>query len=75
MRLAELRERAGLTQTDVAVRMGTAQPNISRLERLPVEDISQRQLRRYLQALDSQLLLVAFDSTGQQIPLTTHQRS
>ncbi|WP_393058668.1 helix-turn-helix domain-containing protein [Streptomyces sp. LN549] len=33
MRLAELRERAGLTQAEVATRMGTSQPDASRLER------------------------------------------
>ncbi|MGH4033453.1 XRE family transcriptional regulator [Actinomycetota bacterium Odt1-20B] len=71
MRLAQLRERAGLTQAEVAIRMGTAQPNISRLERLPVEEISQRQLRRYLEVLGSQLILVALDSAGEEIPLTT----
>ncbi|MFE0105788.1 XRE family transcriptional regulator [Streptomyces sp. NPDC059009] len=71
MRLAQLRERAGLTQAEVAMRMGTAQPNISRLERLPVEEISQRQLRRYLEALGSQLVLVALDLAGEEIPLTT----
>lgn len=70
MRLAELREQAGLTQAEVAVRMGTAQPNVSRLERLPVQEISQRQLRRYLGALEAGLVLVATTSTGDEIPLT-----
>ncbi|MEU8624949.1 XRE family transcriptional regulator [Streptomyces sp. NPDC048669] len=70
MRLAELREQAGLTQAEVATRMGTAQPNVSRLERLPVQEISQRQLRRYLSALEADLVLLATTSTGDEIPLT-----
>lgn len=70
MRPAELRERAGLTQSEVAARMGTAQPNVSRLERLPVHEISRRRLRRYLGALEAGLVLVATTSTGDEIPLT-----
>ncbi|MFI5987773.1 helix-turn-helix domain-containing protein [Streptomyces sp. NPDC051555] len=70
MRLANLREQAGLTQAEVAARLGTAQPNVSRLERLPVEEISQRQLRRYLQVLDTRLVLIARDPSGQDIVLT-----
>lgn len=70
MRLTELREQAGLTQAEVAVRMGTAQPNVSRLEGLPVQEISRRQLRRYLSALEVELVLLATTSTGDEIPLT-----
>lgn len=50
--------------------MGTAQPNVSRLERLPVHEISRRRLRRYLGALEAGLVLVATTSTGDEIPLT-----
>ncbi|MFB8209248.1 MULTISPECIES: XRE family transcriptional regulator [unclassified Streptomyces] len=70
MRLVELRERAGLTQAEVAARMGTAQPNVSRLECLPVREVSQRQLRRYLSALGADLVLVATTSAGDEIALT-----
>ncbi|MER6115571.1 XRE family transcriptional regulator [Streptomyces sp. NPDC001743] len=66
-----MREKAGLTQAEVAVRMGTAQPNVSRLERLPVQEISQRQLRRYLAALEAGLVLLATTSAGDEVLLTS----
>ncbi|WP_308111625.1 XRE family transcriptional regulator [Streptomyces sp. ET3-23] len=69
MNLAELRTRAGLTQHALAERSGIAQPHISRLERLPVDKMSQRQLRRYLSALGARLLLVA-EIDGHQQHLT-----
>lgn len=67
MRLAELREQAGLTQAEAAVRMGTAQPDVSRLERLPVQEISRRRLRRCPGALEAGLVLVATTFTGDEI--------
>ncbi|MGC4947945.1 XRE family transcriptional regulator [Streptomyces sp. DT224] len=68
--LAEPRERAGLAQAEVAARMGTARPNVSRLEGLPVREVGQRQLRRYLSALGADLVLVVTASAGDEIALT-----
>lgn len=68
MRPAGLREQAGLPQAEVAVRMGTAQPDVSRLKHLPVQEISQRRLRRCPGALEAGLVLVATTSTGDEIP-------
>lgn len=62
---------AGPTQAEVAVRMGTAQPNVSRLERLPVQEISRRRLRRYLAAREAGLVLPATTSTGDEVLLTS----
>ncbi|TXS36313.1 XRE family transcriptional regulator [Streptomyces sp. OR43] len=61
---------AGLTRAEVATRTGTAQPKVSRLKRLPVQEISQRRLRRCLRALEAGLVLRATMSTGDRLPLT-----
>ncbi len=59
MNLAELRRAAGLTQAQVAAAMGTAQPNVSRLERGTVDEIGTATLRRYVEAVGGKLHLVA----------------
>ncbi|MCX4772045.1 hypothetical protein OG322_22225 [Streptomyces sp. NBC_01260] len=40
------------------------------LERLPIQEISRRQLRRYPSALEADLVLLATTSTGNGVPLT-----
>lgn len=52
-RLARLRERAGLTQTDVARILGITQSRVSRLER--AEDLNLSTLERYVAALGGEL--------------------
>jgi transcriptional regulator with XRE-family HTH domain len=67
MDLAELRRRAGLTQAQVAASMGTAQPNVSRLERGDVTAADIATLRRYLEAVGGRLRLVAEVSDQQYV--------
>ncbi len=56
-RLARLRERAGLTQADVARVLGLTQSRISRLER--AEDLNLSTLHRYVRALGGELTIEA----------------
>ena len=56
MTLRELRERAGLTQRQLAEAMGVAQPDLSRLERR--EDAKVSTLRAYVEATGARLALV-----------------
>lgn len=51
--LARLRERAGLTQTDVAELLGVSQARVSKLER--AEDVQLSTLQRYVEALGGRL--------------------
>jgi transcriptional regulator with XRE-family HTH domain len=53
-RLVELRLAAGLSQTDVAARMGTSQSAVARLERGDA-DVRVSTLQRYAAALDRQV--------------------
>lgn len=55
--LGELRRRVGLTQADVAARMGISQSDVSKLERRT--DLKASTLRGYLAALGSPLRLVS----------------
>ena len=56
LKLAEARIEAGLTQAELAERLGTTQSQVSRLERQG-EDISIGALRRYVSALGKDLTL------------------
>ena len=71
MRLAELRESRGLTQVQLAERLGVSQVNVSRIER--AEDTQLSTINRYVEALGGRLELSAvFDDTertGQTVPL------
>ena len=53
-RLSELRRRRGLTQTEVAARMGTSQSALARLESGQA-DVRVSTLARYAAALDADL--------------------
>ncbi len=57
LRLALLREHAGVTQTDLAERLGTSQPNVSQLE--SSEDLYLSSIARYVHALDGHLEVTA----------------
>jgi DNA-binding XRE family transcriptional regulator len=57
LRLAELRAERGLTQVQLAERLGMTQENISRIER--AEDTQLSTIRRYIEALGGNLELHA----------------
>ncbi|MGH2872412.1 MAG: helix-turn-helix domain-containing protein [Solirubrobacteraceae bacterium] len=57
LRLALLREHAGVTQADLAERLGTTQPNVSQLE--SSEDLYLSSIARYVHALDGHLEVTA----------------
>lgn len=56
-RLVELRTAAGLTQAQLAQRLGVSQENVSRIER--AEDTQLSTMRRYVEALGGTLELHA----------------
>lgn len=56
-RLAEMRKRRGLTQEQVATRMGVSVPRVSQIERGDVS--TQDVLNRYISALGGTLKLIA----------------
>ncbi len=58
-RLARLREQRGLSQSEVAARMGISQPRVSQLERGEVDQMVVETLNRYVNALGGQLRVVA----------------
>jgi predicted XRE-type DNA-binding protein len=58
-RLAQLRQEAGLSQSDVATRMGVSQPRVSQLESGDVGQMEVDTLARYVLALGGRLKLVA----------------
>jgi DNA-binding XRE family transcriptional regulator len=55
LQLAALRRSRGLTQAEVAQRLGTKQQNISRLENPAYTGHSLTMIRRYVEALDGVL--------------------
>ena len=68
LRLAELRTEQGLTQVQVAERLGTTQENVSRIER--AEDTQLSTIRRYIEALGGSLELHAVFA-DRDVPITT----
>lgn len=66
MTLAELRERQGMTQDEVARALEVSQANVSKIERR--DDIYLTTLRRYVEALGGTVRVSAvFD--GEEVPL------
>ncbi|MCG3199031.1 MAG: hypothetical protein GHCLOJNM_03539 [bacterium] len=57
IQLVELREKAGLTQKELARRVGTTQQQISRLESPGYEGHSLRMLKRVATALDAEVTI------------------
>jgi DNA-binding XRE family transcriptional regulator len=54
MQLAKLRKRKGMTQAELAKKIGTSTPQLSRTERRP-ENVNMRTLIRYAEAVDMNL--------------------
>ncbi len=65
--LGQLRERFEISQAEIASRMGTNQPGVSKLERR--EDLYLSTLREYVEALGGELMLVARFPDGQEVHL------
>ena len=70
--LAELRERRGTTQVELAARLGKNQGNVSRLERR--DDLYLSTLREYLAALGGELELVARFPDGVEVRIEPKKR-
>lgn len=71
VRLHELRKAQGLTQAEVAERLGVTQKRVSAIER--AEDLNLSTLQRYVAALGGRLQAdVRFD--GETVPLTPRPR-
>ena len=58
-RLAEIRESAGLNQTDVASRLGVSQSRVSRIERGDLDRTELATVRAYVGALGGEVEIVA----------------
>ena len=74
LNLAALREKAGLSQCELARRVGTTQQQISRLESPAYEGHSLTMLRRVACALDSRVKVVFVPETTEQ-PVRTRSRT
>ncbi len=71
LQLIEARQAAGLTQQEVAKRMGVSQAQIARIEKSGYDAYTLRTLRRYLDALGDQFTLeVAIKQRAESL---THQ--
>src|SRR3954467_15087480 len=57
LQLVEAREAAGLTQAEVAKRLGVSQAQVARIEKRGYDSHSLNTLRRYVQALGDQFSL------------------
>ncbi|MCC7352150.1 MAG: XRE family transcriptional regulator [Anaerolineae bacterium] len=57
LQLVEARQATGLTQQEVAQRMGVSQAQVARIEKRGYEAYTLRTLRRYLEALGDQFTL------------------
>ena len=68
LQIAALREKAGLTQRDLARKLKTSQQQISRLESPSYEGHSLSMLRRVAEALGA-TVHVAFETGGQTAPM------
>lgn len=55
--LRHVRHRAGVTQVEVARRWRRSQSQVARLESVPIESVSMRTLRSYVEALGGRLVL------------------
>jgi predicted XRE-type DNA-binding protein len=69
-RLAQLRQEVGLSQAEIAGRMGISQPRVSQLESGDVGQMEVDTLSRYIMALGGRLQLVA-DFADHQVNVST----
>ena len=72
-RLAQLREDAGISQTELARRMGVSQPRISQLEQGDPGQMELDTLRRYITALGGRMRPVA-DFDDRDVTVSTAER-
>jgi DNA-binding XRE family transcriptional regulator len=72
-RLAQLREDAGVSQTELARRMGVSQPRISQLEQGDPGQMELDTLRRYIVGLGGRMRVVA-DFDDHDVTVSTSQR-
>ena len=63
MQIVALREKAGLTQVELAERTGISQADISRIERAATSPTA-KTLQRIAQALDAEVRLVSKTASG-----------
>lgn len=66
--LSEIRKQAGLTQVDLAKRLGMTQPSLSQLE--SQDDMQISTLRRIVEALDGELELSAKLPGGKRVSIS-----
>lgn len=71
-RLAQLREEAGISQSEIAARMHVSQPRISKLEQGDLAQVEVGTIRRYVAALGGRLKLVA-DFEDHDVTVSTSQ--
>ncbi len=67
VRLHELREHRGITQSTVAEQLGTSRPNVSRIE--AEDDVRVTTLDRYVRALGGHLEVRAVFDDGESVEL------
>lgn len=72
-RLSQLREEMGLTQTEIAARMGISQPRVSQLEKGDIDQMEVDTIRRYVAALGGKLKIVA-DFEDHDVTVSTAER-
>ncbi len=65
--LAEIRKQEGLTQVDLAERLGITQPSLSKLE--SQDDMQISTLRRIIEALEGELELTAKLPGGKRVSI------
>ena len=73
-RLRELRKQAGLTQAQLADRIGVRQRQISKIECGEFEDLKSSTIRRYLEAVGGSLPIDVTESQRPQVAQTSRQR-
>ena len=73
-RLRELRKQAGLTQAQLADRIGVRQRQISKIECGEFEDLKSSTIRRYLEAVGGNLPIDVTESQRPQATQTSRQR-
>jgi DNA-binding XRE family transcriptional regulator len=68
LQLVEARQQAGLTQVEMAKRLGVSQAQVARIEKRDYESYTLNTLRRYVQALGDEFsLVVSVRKSGQQM--------